>query len=42
MSLPDPEEAEAQPMDVSRNGSPVPVLSISQEPGEKRTPGRLS
>jgi hypothetical protein len=29
-------------MEVSRNGSPVPVPDISQEPGEKRVPGRLS
>lgn len=29
-------------MDVSRNGSPVPVLSPSQEPGEEKAPGRLS
>ena len=38
----DPEDAEEQPMEVSRNGSPVPVPDISQEPGEKRVPGRLS
>ncbi|OBS73055.1 hypothetical protein A6R68_12348 [Neotoma lepida] len=31
-SLKDAEEIEEQPMEVSRNGSPVPVLSISQEP----------
>lgn len=29
-------------MEVSRNGSPVAVLHISQEPGERRAPGRLS
>lgn len=26
-------------MEVCRNGSPVPVLNISQEPGEKRHQG---
>lgn len=28
----DPEDADEQPKEVSRNGSPVPVLDISQEP----------
>ena len=28
----DPEDTEEQPIEVSRNGSPAPVLSVSQEP----------